>query len=53
MAYLAYEPSGPRLAGTPRQAPPDIAAALAWFIGAVVVLYLGTQLGRFTRGDFD
>lgn len=51
--YLMYGPSGPRLASAPSQSRPDIGEALAWFVGAVLAIALGTQLGRFARGDFD
>ena len=53
VAYLTYEPSGPHLAGAPRQSPPHLSIAIGWFVGAVIAFYLGTQLGRFARGDFD
>lgn len=53
LAYALYKPSTLRLAGSPSQAAPDISAALVGFLGAVAALYVGTQLGRFARGDFD
>jgi len=53
IAYLSYNPSGPHLAGAPRQSPPEIWSALGLFVGAGVAIYLGTQLGLFAKGDFD
>jgi hypothetical protein len=50
--YLFTTSSGPRLAGT---APShfSLPAAIALGFGGVIAVYLGTQLGRFARGDFD
>ncbi len=53
IAYLTYSPSGPHLAGAATAARPEIAAALGCFVGAVLAIAAGTQLGRFARGDFD
>lgn len=51
--YLLLDSSGPRLVGTPVESRPDIGLALACIVGGVVAIYIGTQLGRFARGDFD
>lgn len=53
MKYLLFDPSGPHLAGTPAQSRPDIGLVLACIVGGVIAIYVGTQLGRFGRGDFD
>ena len=50
---LTYSPSGPILAGTQRAPPPDLGLAIVCCLGGAMALYLGTQLGRFARGDFD
>ena len=51
--YLLFDPSGPRMVGAPTQSRPDIGVVIASLFGGVLTLYLGTQLGRFARGDFD
>jgi hypothetical protein len=51
--YLLFDPYGPRVVGTPAQSQPDIGLVLACIVGGVVAIYVGTQLGRFARGDFD
>ena len=50
--YLLSSPDGPRLVGM-SQPSFSLAVALAGIFGGIAALYLGTQLGRFARGDFD
>ncbi len=52
-AWLTYSPSGQHAAGASPATPPQPGVAIVLFLGAAVAIFVGTQLGRFARGDFD
>ncbi len=51
--YLLFDPSGPRLVGMSAEVRPEIGFVVVCIVGGVIAIYVGTQLGRFARGDFD